>query len=413
MAKIEQWVNLPKDKKFAEDGITLERCGKLSVELTFEKDDIPVMYKAKVTPVGSDNAVYSDEEKKRNPNFKLTQGTIGISDKKTITLEDIQLPAAGGNKYKIEVKDDSGNVVSTSVEVETRRKLYYQVVKMKDMKATISILTSHLEDEFWSPSKKHYIKLKQIKSKGDISGYSNFDVHQQDEIPALTKKNYSTNKDPFCFVVTLVDQMAASGRKKIEELNLTIKKGKPISVLILKDIWLNLDKPDIPEAKWLFSAKFVEDTTGKIFDLINYVTPDGKHTVKVDTSNLPDKAKGKIELDVKIVDRFRTGLSFNKNLICIATRVFWEQRIDGDMKQTLVHEAGHKIGMVANGKGKLPKKQTTHYYMRGDHCNSNINTCVMYESIHPNVNNRFCSVCNKSIAKLDLDASQLPGFTPL
>lgn len=207
--------------------------------------------------------------------------------------------------------------------------------------------------------------------------------------------------------------MAASDRKKVEELNLTIKKGEPVSILILKNLWLNLDKPDISEAKWLFSAKFVEDGTGRIFDLVKHVVPDGKHKVKVDTNNLPDKAKGKIELDVKVVDRFRTGLSYNNNLICIATRSEWEQRIDDDMKQTLVHEAGHKIGMVSNGKGKSPKKQTTHYYMRGNHCNFNTNTCVMYQSIHPSVSNRFCSVCNKSVAKLDLDASQLPGFTPL
>ena len=100
-------------------------------------------------------------------------------------------------------------------------------------------------------------------------------------------------------------------------------------------------------------------------------------------------------------------------MICVATISKWEQRKDDSMKSTLVHEAGHKIGMTSDGTGKSPNKQTTYYYKKGGHCNHNTYKCVMYGAIHSGRSNEFCTICNDSVRKLDLDASQLPGFKPL
>jgi hypothetical protein len=157
---LKQWVNLTKDEAFTKDGdgSTLERCGKITIEVLFLKDDVPISFKVKVSPVGSDNVVYTKKEKKRNTNFKLTQGTLGLSDKKNVLLEEsIQLPAAGGNKYKIEAKDANGKVASTTMEIETKRKLYYQTISMDDKKGnkvpkySLSNMEKH--------SKKHHIDL--------------------------------------------------------------------------------------------------------------------------------------------------------------------------------------------------------------------------------------------------------------
>ncbi|MBE9564446.1 MAG: hypothetical protein IMF17_04305 [Proteobacteria bacterium] len=409
-----QWVNLPKLDKFKDSEIdSVDRCGSLSIEIEVDKADDAISYKAKVTDDGTENVVYETGEIARNANFKLSKGNPGIVDKKKIRVDNIQLPSAGGNKYKIEIQDASGNVVSTAIKVETRRKLYFQVVKMKDMKVTIDVLTSHLISEFWNPDNKHFIKLEEIKSKGDISGFTNFDEHQQAQIPILTKSNYAKDKDPFCFVLVLVGQLAASERKDIDSPIVTVDKGKPVIVNTVKSLWLNLDKEGSSEEKWVYAAFFEEDGTGKIYELMGKVTASGKTAVSVDTSALPDKVKGVVKLDLKLVNRFRTGLSFGKNVICVATIAWWEQRDDDAMKSTLVHEAGHKIGMVPDGNGKSPKKQTTYYYKKGGHCNHGTNKCVMYGSIHGGRKNRFCTVCSKSVRKLDLDASQLPGFRPL
>ena len=116
---------------------------------------------------------------------------------------------------------------------------------------------------------------------------------------------------------------------------------------------------------------------------------------------------------VKTVNRWRTGLSLGKNAICVATRAGWRQRGDDDMKSTLVHEAGHKVGMVPSGAARELPQQSTYYQLNGGHCNHSTNRCVMYGQIYQGRPNTFCSVCEKSVRRLDLDAASLPGFQPL
>lgn len=416
---VEQFVNILKQDMFTKDndGLTLDRCGRtIKIEVTFEKANMPIGYKVKVTPVGNDNATYTKKEQKQNPNFKMTRGTAGASDEKTVIIEDtIQLPAAGGNKYKIEAKDAKGNVVQTPIEIETRRKLYYQVIKMQGMQATVSILTDHLEKEFWE-SAKHYIKLVQIPSKGDISGFPNFDEHQQNQIPSLAKNQYSRERDPFCFAIILTDQLAASGESDISGA-VTVNSRAPNETFQVPNsgfLWLDLDPPNSAESRWYLGGRFVETSTGRTYPIPSgAVAPIGKTAVSVNTSSLPNGSVGIIELKVKVVDRFRTGLSFGKNVICVATRAGWQQRANDDMKSTLVHEAGHKIGMVPDGSAGGLSKQGTYYQRNGGHCNYLTDKCVMYGMIHPGRDNRFCPKCQVSVRKLDLDGSKLPGFVPL
>ncbi|MBI3776153.1 MAG: hypothetical protein HY273_11485 [Gammaproteobacteria bacterium] len=415
MAKVEQWVNLPKDKLFVEDEVTgLERVNFVHVECEFKKAK-PANFKIRIVPLGS-QANYTKKERK-NKQFKL-QDHLPIQSNaagKLVKLEkDIYLPAAGGNKFKIEAKYKKDVVMSD--EIETRRKLYYQVIKMKGMTATVKTLTDHLEDEFWNTAHKHYIKLKQIASKGDISGFSNFDEHQQGQIPILAKAKYSNVRDPFCFALILVDQLAASEIKTNTLATKIDAKKTPVTVPVPQGrfLWIDLDPPGTPEANWNFGGRFIENGTGKVTAIDpKDITAVGKTAVKVDVKSLPNGAVGNIEVDLKLVNRFRTGLSLGKNVICVATRAVWKQRADSDMKSTLVHEAGHKIGMVPGGGVNSLDQQSTYYQAMGGHCNHAVNTCVMYGQIHAGRDNRFCPKCQESVRKLDLDASKLPGFTPL
>jgi len=414
MANLEQWVNLPKDAVHVEDEIkSEERLGALHFEAEFEKASL-THFKVKVSPRGN-KAKYSRKEKKRNANFKIhTFSSQTNTAQKKIKLEtDVRLPAAGGNKFLIKAKYRK-TIVQSKTFVETRRKLYFQVIQMKGMKVTVKTLTSHLEDEYWTPAKRYYIKLKEIASKGDISGYPNFDEHQQGELPGLARGNYSNIKDPFCFAIILVDQMAASEKPKSKKTIVVDHKIPQVLVSTTKPIWKDLDKAGSPEEKWNFGGSFIESVSGKITTIdpqdITYVS---KYLVKVKSASLPDGIKGTVELELKLVNRFRTGLSLGKNAICVATRAQWTQRDDGQMKSTLVHEAGHKIGMVPDGDDGGLDKQTTFYYKRGGHCNHGKDTCVMYGTIHAKRSNRFCSDCEDSVRRLDLDASKLSGFEPL
>lgn len=416
MPKVEQWVNLPKDKRFVEDEIkALERVNFVHVECEFKKAK-PANFKIRIVPLGS-QAKYSKKELKKKQ-FKLQEHLPIQSNAsgKLVKLEkDIYLPAAGGNKFKIEAKYKKDVVMSD--EIETRRKLYYQVIKMRGMTATVKTLTAHLEDEFWNAANKHYIKLKQIPSKGDISGFPNFDRAggQQDKIPGLAKAQYSNVRDPFCFALVLVDQLAKSIEHD-EEVKVTVSAKTPHVTFSIKGgqyLWIDLDPPNAPESKWNFGGEFIEDGTGKSYKIAEKdISNVGKTELKVDTRSLPRGSKGKIVVHVKEVEYFRTGLSFPKNIICVATRAEWTQRSDDEMKSTLVHEAGHKIGMVPDGlKGGL-ERQTTFYEKNGGHCNHSTNKCVMYGAIHSGRDNRFCPICQASVRKLDLDASKLPGFVP-
>lgn len=410
----EQWVNLPKESKFFEDGIIEERCGKVTVEAFFEKKGSPIDFKVKVSPVGGDNAIYTKSERGANPNFTLRKVRSGVSDSKHVLLVDsINLPAAGGNKYSIEAKDAGGNVVKAAFELETRRKLYYQVIKMKNMTVTVGTLTSYLENEYWSPGKKYYIKLKEIPSKGEMPEHPNFDVPQQGNIPALAKAQYSHTKDRFCFALVLVDQLARSKRADVSKA-VTINTTSPTVTISVNPhyLWVDLDPVGTPEAVWNFGGTFIENNGTSHTIPVAAITANGRRKVNVDTSSLSNGAQGIIKVSLKLVDYFRTGLSLAKNMICVATRASWTQRADNDMKSTLVHEAGHKVGMVPGGSTGGLAKQSTYYQKNGGHCNFSTNVCVMYGEIHSGRSNRFCSVCEKSVRKLDLDANTLSGFDP-
>lgn len=125
MATLEQWVNLEKDAAYTNDGdgATLERCGHVTIQVRFKKNGIPIGYKVNVTSVGNNNVQYNVKELRRNPNFRQMKRTRGITNSAEIRLDDVRLPAAGGNTYRIEARDDKGNVVSTTASLITKRKM--------------------------------------------------------------------------------------------------------------------------------------------------------------------------------------------------------------------------------------------------------------------------------------------------
>lgn len=59
-----QWVNVPKHEIFTQDGdgATRDRCGKVTVEVFFEKASMPIGYKVRVRPTGGDNVEYTQKE---------------------------------------------------------------------------------------------------------------------------------------------------------------------------------------------------------------------------------------------------------------------------------------------------------------------------------------------------------------
>jgi hypothetical protein len=140
--------------------------------------------------------------------------------------------------------------------------------------------------------------------------------------------------------------------------------------------------------------------------------------VKVDVTGLP-AGKGTIKVKVNVVDRMRAGLSFpGGNLICICTKAWWQDLSAPEQNATAIHEMGHKVGMVADGTGKLPDKVATYYDAKGHvgpHCHFDLpvqdsysgasgNKCVMFGAIDENGPSAFCVKCLPAVRKLDLSA---------
>ena len=136
--------------------------------------------------------------------------------------------------------------------------------------------------------------------------------------------------------------------------------------------------------------------------------------VKIDVTALPPDT-GTIILNVNWVNRFRAGLSFGGNVICICTRAWWQKISTDEQNQIMIHEMGHQCGMVPDGAGIKPDKVSTYYYGKGHvgpHCHMGLSAsltsyggvtgakCVMFGQIS-DVSN-FCSNCTPALKKVDL-----------
>lgn len=393
---LEQWVNLPKDEKFTNDGdgATLERCGKVSIEVMFLKDDVPISYKVKVTPVGSDNAVYTKKEMKRNPNFKMTKGTLRLSDKKNVLLEEsIQFPAAGGNIYKIEAKDANGKVASTTVEIETHRKLYYQIISMDDKNSLkpLNKVPSYSLSSMERHSLKHYIKLMKKGSERKIpyiktitmqDDDNNLDYFGQEVDKAF---NLDAKLRNLGTAAVFSDYISSMGQDEYSE-TVTIGTENPrcawnnTELFIAGDmfLWHGLDDSHDKAKKWFIDGYIAYTDTatgaseGYFIDRADIeivgkkqFTHGGYHIVKINIdSNLQvllSKTQGQLEfiIEVNIANGWTNGFSWkpgNVDLITCARRVEWEDMPTITQEYTWNHEVGHRFGMTAWGNSKYGVK---------------------------------------------------------
>ncbi|MEX2208180.1 MAG: hypothetical protein WEF50_18300 [Myxococcota bacterium] len=408
------------------------------MDVLFEKSS-PIRFRVQVRDApGASNATYSRLERARNQNFRVSDRLQGVLDDATHVLMEarIHVGAAGGNAYQVSATDANGNEVVAPKDVETRRKLYYQVIKMRGMRLNVGTLTNHIKTEFWNSGRKHYLQLKEIVSLGDIAGFANFDTHTQGQISTLARARYSRDRDPFCIAIVLTDHMAASETATLRSGLFTVPPGGMPNVVVglgtttaphvgsTRYLWQRLDTAGTPDDFWWVSGGFQPVGGGAPTPITQaMVTPAGAtHTtqVSVDASGLAAGWRGRAVLELKMVNRFRTGLSLANNAVCVASRATWQNRPESQMKSTLVHELGHKVGMVPGRRDEHGSatnaqlaQQSTYYPLMGGHCNHGTNICVMFGSIHAGRQDVFCAICSPNVRRLDMDASSAPGFAPI
>lgn len=379
-----QWVNLSKLDVFKDSDIdSTDRCGKISIEVEVEKADSAISYKAKITPVGSDNVTYNVKELGRNPNFKMEKGNVGIVDTKKLRIDDIKLPAAGGNKYKVEVVDAGGNVVSSSVEVETKRKLFYQFMHMEDASDKVKpYKLTQLENH----CKNYHIALTKAGSDKKIPFHKTINAtpsgtYNHQHFASDVKKQYdldTAQKRVGC-VTVLSNYIASFKPSKIPIL--VHKLGGPsnpncvvsattVTINTNELLWYGLDDQDDLIKRWFVYGKVrYSSTTGSVTDISidrkdvsvtgsKYDTYGGYKKIEIKISPalkaLLAKTKGELMFAIKInkTAGFSGGFSWGGGgfaLTTCNTKSWWGDNTPSNSDVIWNHELGHRMGMVAYG----------------------------------------------------------------
>jgi len=389
---LKQWVNLPKKDVFKDSEIdSVDRCGALTIEVEASKADIALSYKAKITPVGSDNVTYNATELLRNRKFRMDKGILGVIDEKTIKIEGIKLPAAGGNKYKIEVQDAAGNVVSTPVEVETIRKLYYQKISMQtgsDVVPSYQLTTletdslkHHIEIvSKGSEVKIPYYKTVMLQSSGSnlsafgssVSAAFNIDNELKKLGIAVVYSEYLAKKGQRDFVgVVGLGTTGGTFQAQLTRTHLIITGDRYLwhalndaedqnKEYFIDGVVKYIDSADVSKNLTYFINKADVDIDGAA-----RFTYGGYHKLKIaitpgtSLETMAQKSTGiiKATLEVNIASGWINGFSWEYSgakLITCARRTVWADMQSQTQDYTWIHEIGHRFGMVAYGDKNYP-----------------------------------------------------------
>lgn len=380
---LKQWVNLPKNNIFKDNEIdSIDRCGEVTVILEVDKEDKAIAYKLRVT-ADKENIAYKPSEEKRNPDFKMTKGMIGIVDSKKIFVEDVKLPPAGGNKYKIEVEDACGNVVSTSVQVEAYRKLFYQKISMK---SKADIVPSYSLKPMEDNALKYFIQLDEKGVEKQIPYFKTVMLQKQNSNSFAFKQAIASEFDIDSelknrgVAAVFSEYLAKKGKRDFKQKTIIGFKNNKFywdaSRFCLtgdKYLWHGLDDLEDSVKHWFIDG-YVSYNNKKTGEFIDYFlkrdqvvilgdkkyTYGGHHRIQINIppgSKLEDiskKVQGEVEITIEVnfVDGWVNGFSSQFSgikLITCARKVRWKDMPNITSDYTWIHEIGHRYGMTAYG----------------------------------------------------------------
>ena len=446
--RVKQFVNLTRSENLI-NGSTIHNMDRLGnkprLKVYFNKLGNH-RFTVKCLPVEG-NAVYTEGELTRNIRFKYQNEpksyTTDSNGSLILPLEDFYISAAGKEKYIFQATDSNGCSVSTG-ELEVQRLIYYVELKMRTLRSCGQNLST-VEKEYT----KHNIKLHKLPSV-EMEYMPNIDHDESsiflDNASRAFRNSDAMRKDPHVVAIAYTSQLAVKkANHRILEPSVVVGPGQsPVLIEISGQIpgsklskkyylWQGIKENET----WFVSARYVKEG-GTLVDVIEIPvkkciavpetneSPLASNLVSIDVSELP-KGTGAIELFVNVVDKMRGGLSFyDCNLICVCTQAWWKTVDEALQNVIIVHELGHKIGMVSDGRRALPDKPPTWYDEAkghfGNHCFSGLSPnqtsygsdedwekakCVMYGSTKQK--SEFCSNCAPVVRKIDFsDGWELP-----
>ncbi|HIJ70409.1 MAG TPA: hypothetical protein HPP87_03495 [Planctomycetes bacterium] len=427
---VQQYVNLPEENKWVSDGIeNIDRLTNLiRAKVRFTREGAE-RFRIRIIP-GDSNATYSDDEKGRNNDYDYRpqrEQTVTTEADGTKVLEDqFSLAVAGGNSYTLEAEDDHGNTVQSD-EIQVRRRVFLQEIKMEGAPCASSLST------FTGEFTNHHLQIIQLPSvqMARIENLGADSTPFENAARNAYRSSQGKNKEPYCVAIGYTDHEAVKDANvTLNYNNMRVGPGQgPLSLGIVNAagnhgyLWNNI----VTGEGWFVSASFLENGAaesarvnileGKCTSVQASGFPaDMCDSVRVVVSDLTTTVKqGTVRLVVNVVNRMRGGLSFtDSNLICVCTRAWWSTVSEADQNQTMIHEMGHKIGMVPNNDDldRLPNQYDDSGHV-GSHCHAGVSamanysgatgsTCVIFGAC--NGRTAFCTDCAGAVKKQDVSS---------
>ena len=448
MADLEQWVNLTRNNKWkGEDLDSRWRMGPTAIlRVRFAEARRAVAF---VTKEPADaNAEYSPTERPRRRGFRVGgyERRRVMTDRNGVVDLSLDVNLAGGDEWDITVEDRDDNEVQADT-LLTRRKLYYQVVRMENAADLTAASKQSMQDEFWGEPDDLYIRMVEISPGETIPDRRNYD----DIVPAVVSAVrtqllavYDRSKEPYSFVTMLVRR---NGVHMWEEraLNNVTHAGGTLTIPMRRTIFDLVDPADpwFGFVRWTAAGAAGATNITQASTVGATATPrisrGGPNELLVNFSGLPD-GPGRLHVRLKTLCVNGRGMSTaSNNLTLVAT----EDAVTGNaipqnqLMGTLVHEIAHKIGMLPGGPVDAAldtgfgdarpnadrsylDRQSSYYWARGHnggHCHTGAPLLADYNGTvgDPGVNpsctmfgddrtatHNFCDACKTSVRKLDL-----------
>jgi len=448
-----QFVNFAEEDEFWNDGTILisedRQTAKPKIRVKFSKADVH-KFSIKVI-AGKDNITYTPGEKGRHAAYRDPDGKTfhyQTDPDGTKVVDDIALPAAGLNTYTFEVRDERNQRIATET-VETARRIYIQelvlpgpdpLARAQDNSAAVAEYRRHGIDVAHLP----------VRQGG---GNPNYDVDQADadllqqQAKAIYDQSEGPDHEPYTIVVCHVERLAFKAPQHTIYRDAYAGPGerKVYVPLVGGDgashfLWYGIDNDP-----WFLNATYeYTDASGQVRRIP--IPPDRVFPVPQDQGKplecpgvgvivdglTPTRTLGKIHLNVQLMDSAATGVAFpGTNLLCVAARTPWDPADPAGRQQTLVHEIGHLIYMVASGPAWAQangyEDDDSHldaspyfYSSHGRHCHFGLpklanvedyayesGACVMFGISGAPI--RFCPACAKAVRKVDF-SNGWPSF---
>lgn len=415
----EQWTNLTVNNKWIGEGITdRKQLGEIApMLLRFSQAGRHVFFFTKEAK--ANNAAYSAAERHRRIGFR--PGTFNRRRFRTHAdgtfLLRPRVTLAGGDEFTFTVEDVNGN--KKSIDVHTRRKLYYQIIRMNGAPALAAASTTQFENQYWNTANRIYVKMVQISPGRTIPSMVNLDdtvTADYNLVRQQSRGQCDKSKKPYSFVTLLVRKNCIRGW----ETN-SVPATFTGPTFVFQSTNELFDVAD-PAVEWYSRIRWVPNGGGAAHNIPKAsCVRQGNWGVQVNTAGLPRNVPGRIVYRLRVIDIIGMGVSFpTNNLTLVATQ---DDQGVAVPTATIIgiinHEVGHKIGMVPGPQGTRALDTQSSYYdgrgHSGPHCYTGTAlaanfmtvapaptaTCVMFGDTSSNTAN-FCGTCLGSLRKLDL-----------